>query len=312
MATQIPTTYVTTYRENMRFALQQSRPKLASLAMREDAVGEKYLLEGIVGQDQMTERTTRNQDTQYGETTHDRVWVTVPNPGEYARLVDSQDKLKSGIELQGKYVIGGRNAHNRWWDDKFIEAFYGPILMGKEGTTSTPFDSNNVVPVTEGAAAASGLNISKIIAARTILRENYAIEDEDEDIEMYMAITAKQAENLLHLVQITNEDYAKMGGGPRISADGRRLVGLLGFNFVEIELGNPLFHNAGDTVTADPYRKVPFWTKNGMCMAVWQEEFSSVDQLPTKSFSTQVFHSTTVKATATDNGRRGYILCDES
>src|SRR3546814_836699 len=100
-----------------------------------------------------------------------------------------------------------------------------------------------------------------------------------------MAITAKQAEDLLGQVEITSSDFEKMRG--RLSEDGKRITGMLGFEFVELELSNPLFYNAGLTVDGSNYRKNPFWSKDGMCMVPWETQFSSVDMLPSKGFSTQ-------------------------
>lgn len=305
MTTQIPNTFVVKYRENVRSALQQKTPKLAPLAMEQMGSGEMYKLEDITGADKMVERTERNADTRYGETSHDRVWVPKPNPGEYARLVDSQDKLQSGIELTGQYVVGARDAHVRYWDDKFIQGFYGDMLMGKTGGTVVPFAAANIVPVSEGAASPTGMNVDKIKAARQVLAQNFV----DMDQPWYMAVTAAQVTDLFGQVEVTSADFQSMKG--RLSDDGKKLVGMLGFEFVEVQLGNPLFDYAGKTVDGAGYRLNPFWSKDGMCMVPWEREFTDVTMLPTKSYSTQVFHRTVVTATRTDNGRCGYIRCAE-
>lgn len=302
-------TYDTKYRSNMRMALNQTKPKLAPLAKEETGSGEKYLLQNIVGQATTTKRTTRNADTQYGETDHDRVWAVQPGADEYARLIDKMDQLASGIDLQGAYVMGGTQAINRAWDGAFIGGFdgkggfYGSMLTGKDGTTSTPFAGANVVPVTEGGAGATGMNVKKVIAARTILAEGYA----DMDQRMFMALTAKQVEDLFSNVQVQSEDYKKQLN-IRVSEDGKRLLGILGFEFPEIELSNPLLPYYDLTVDANGYRKTPFWTEDGMCMVPWEKLFTSIDKLPQKGHSTQVYARTMVTATRTDNARCGIIL----
>lgn len=306
---QIPNTYDTKYRSNMRMALNQKKAKLAPYAMEETGSGEKYLLENIVGQATTTKRTTRNQDTQYGETDHDRVWVVQPGADEYARLIDSMDKLASGIELQGAYVMGGAQAINRAYDGAFIGGFdgtggfYGNMLQGKDGTTSTPFASGNIIPVTTGAAAATGLNIAKIIEARTILAEGHV----DLDQPLYMALTADEVKDLFGQVEATSEDFRK-GLNVRVSADGKHLMGILGFEFIEIELGNTLLPWYDLTVDGSGYRKTPFWSADGMAMVYWEKLFTSIDKLPTKGHSTQVYARTMVTATRTDNARCGIIL----
>ena len=312
MPSQIPNTYDVKYRENMRFALQQQQPKLAPLCTEEAGSGEKYLLQNIVGNGSTTKRTTRNQDTNYGESDHDRVWAVQPGADEYARLVDSLDKVASGIDLQGAYVKDGSQAINRAWDGAFIGGFdglggfYGSMLTGKSGTVSSPFASGNIVPVTTGAAGATGLNVEKIIAARTILATNYV----DMDQPFYMGVTAKQVANLFGQVEVTSEEFKSMGG--RLSPDGKRIIGMLGFEFVEFELGNPLIPYYELTVDGSGYRRNPFWSKDGMCMVPWEKLFTSVDRMPGKGHATQVFARTMVTATRTDNGRCGQILCNEA
>lgn len=308
MATQIPTTYVTKYRANMDFALQQHKPKLATAdkCMMEQGSGEKYLLRGIVGNDDMIERTSRNPDTHYTDSEHDRVWVTMPHPGEYAKLTDAMDRLASGIELAGKYVVGGRNAHNRWWDGTFLRGLFGTMLMGKEGTTVVPFPAGNVVDaaVRADGSGDTGMNVKKLMRARTLLAEKYV----DIDDKLFAALSAAQIEDLYGEIQVVHADYAGMGGGPRMSSDGKRLIGLLGFEFVELELSNPRLRNAAElTLNGEGQRKNPFWVKSGMAMVVWEKSFSDLTVLPTKSYAKQVFHRTVVTATRTENDAVGYI-----
>ena len=308
MSSQIPNTYDVKYRENMRFALNQQMSKFRGKAMEESASGEKFLLQNIVGNDDVNFRTVRNRDTQYGETDHDRVWVAQPGAMEYARLVDKLDQVASGIDLKGAYVQGGAQALRRGWDGVFIGGwdgtggFFGNMLTGKTGTTLTPFAAGNVVAVDVGAAAATGMNVAKIQGARKILAQNYVNMDQP----FYMGITAEEVDDLYGQVEVTSDEFRAMGG--RLSSDGKRIIGMLGFEFVEIELGNPRLPYSSLTLDGNGYRKNPFWTADGMAYAVWEELFTSVDTMPGKGHSTQVFARSIVNATRTDNGRCGYIL----
>ena len=302
--TQINNTFTTTYNANLRFQLAQKPGVLWPLAMPMSGTGEMQLLDNIVGESQGQERKVRNQDTYYGETTHDRVWVAAPYPYEYARLVDSADKVKSGIDLTGTYVTGGAKAINRWKDNVFLRGFFGNMLMGKSGGTIVPFSAANVVPVGTGATGPTGMNVDKIKAARQILAGNYV----DMDQPFYMTITSKEVTDLFGQVEVTSEEFKSMKGV--LSPDGKRIMGMLGFEFVELELDNPLYQDGGVASTTDGnnYRKNLFWSKDGMAGVTWEDLFTRVGEESTKGYAQSVFARTMVTATRTDNGRCGYVL----
>lgn len=302
MPSQIPNTFVVKYDTNVRLAMNQNKAKLWGLGMPEEGSGEKKKLDDIAGSGKTTKVRNRNGDTQYGESQHDRVWVAMPEPDEYARLVDSQDQLASGIEIAGTYVLDGAAAIERAKDDAFIGGLFNPMITGKNGTVSTVFSGGNIVPVDKGAAGATRMNVDKVRAARKILAKNFV----DINQPLYMALTAEQIEDLTGQVQVTSSDFMKLQG--RMSADGKWLSGLLGFEFVEIELSNPLFDNAPLTLDGNGYRKNPFWAKNGMASVTWEDLFTDVVRLPAKRYSTQVYARTQVTATRRDNGRVGYVL----
>jgi hypothetical protein len=93
------------------------------------------------------------------------------------------------------------------------------------------------------APAVSGMNVAKIRRARRILARNFV----DLDQSLYMALTSQQIEDLTGDAKATNTDFLN-AVKPKWSEDGKYLIGLAGFEFIEIELGNPLFDNAGLTL----------------------------------------------------------------
>jgi hypothetical protein len=132
-----------------------------------------------------------------------------------------------------------------------------------------------------------GMNVAKIRRARRILARNFV----DLDQPLYMALTSAQVEDLTKDAKATNTDFLN-ALKPKWSEDGKYLTGLAGFEFIEIELGNPLFDNAASRSTATAIARCPFWSADGMVMATWEELFTSVDKLPTKHFSAQVYSRT--------------------
>jgi hypothetical protein len=300
---EVPQSFRTTYRENVDFLLQQGDSKLLPTVTESDGSGELHKLTDQVGDTKARRKKGRNSNTEYADPKHDGRWVPQPDPIYEAFLVDKQDQLASGIELTGTYAKTAARAIARGTDDIIIGSIYGNAQTGKKGTILTPFDASNIVPVNEGDT--TGLNFDKINAAWEILAANFVDVDMEE---LYMPITARQAGQLRNLVQATSKDYA--GSGVEIR-DGK-INPLVGFKFIHIELGNPLFDNAALTVDENGYRKVPFYTKSGLAAVFWNRLFTSIDRLPTKHFSAQVYASRDVEATRTEEGKVGYILCDES
>lgn len=305
MSQFVTQTHRTTYENNMRLSLQQKDSRLLKTVTDKDVSGEMVKLDDIFGEVDAQEKTERHADTKYVDTPHDGRWLAMPNPIYFADLVDKEDKLASGIDIEGGYVKVGAATIARGTDDKIIGGIFGVAQTGRKGTILTPFDTSNIVPVNEGAGSAVGLTVKKLNAANEILRGNFVDMDEDE---LWIAITAKQNGNLLNEIETVNKDYGATGAEIR---DGL-VRKLFGFNFAHIELGNPRLKNAGLTVDGNGYRKVPFYTKSGIIAGFWERDFTSVDQLPTKHFSAQVYARRQVDATRDDEGKVGYIECNEA
>lgn len=302
---EIPQSFRTTYRDSVEFLLQQGDSKLLPCVMDMDGSGELHKIVDQLEDVNPMIKTARNADTEYVEVGHDGRWVAQPNPIFFSTLVDQQDKLASGIDLQGNYAKAGQRSIARGTDDIILGAFYGTAQSGSKGTVLKSFDTGNVVPVNEGATGNVNLTIAKLRAAWEVLAGNFVDLDMDE---MWMAVTASQAASLMSELEHNSKDYGATGMEMR---DGK-LRKLYGFNFVHIELGNPRFSNTGLTVDGSGYRKVPFWAKSGMAAVFWNRLFTSIDRLPGKHFSAQVYASRDLAATRLEEGKCGYILCNEA
>lgn len=304
MSRFVTETHRTTYENNMRLTLQQKDSRLLKTVTDKDASGEMVKLEDLFGEVDAQEKTSRHEDTKYADTPHDGRWLAMPNPIFYADLIDKEDKLASGIDIEGGYTKVGAATLARGTDDKIIGGIFGTAQTGRKGTILTPFDNSNIVPVNQGAGGPVGMTVKKLNAANEILRGNFVDLDEDE---LWMPLTAKQNGNLLAEIETVNKDYGATGAEIR---DGL-VRKLFGFNFAHIELGNPRLKNSSLTLDGNGYRKVPFYTKSGIIAAFWEREFTSVDELPTKHFSAQVYARRQVDATRTEEGKVGYVLCLE-
>jgi len=294
----------TKFENAMRLELNQNKPLLASRAMERDCAGaEKKKLENLISQAQMKKKTARNTDVEYDQTGWDGIWIAKPDTDYLATEVDNDDKLVTEVDLEGGELMNHSAAYNRAWDDAFLAGFFGDLITGKSGTVLNPFPSGNVVDAAVGdsGASATGMNVKKIKRARRILAGNYV----DMQQQFYLAIGSEQVENLFDEIEATNQDYKQLG--VRLSPDGKHLLGMLGFEFIEMELGNPLLYSTDLTVNASSERLNPYWSADGMVMGVWEKIFTSVDPLPGRHHNHQVYTRTVVAASRTDQSRCGYI-----
>lgn len=243
------------YAANVELLSQQMRPKLALYSRTQSATGSKALrMLSQIGSTEVLTNSTRAAPAMDVRVDHDGRWV-FPTHLDWGTVIDDIDLLQTNIAPQGAYVTSAVAAANRKKDELFLTAFFGTSLTGETGGTSTAFDSGNVVAVTEGVGAATGLNVAKLRAAKKILLEN----EVDLDMEqIYVGITPKQHDDLLAITQVVSTDF---NDRPVLGTDGF-VNRFLGMNFV---ISNRL------GVDGSSYRRLPVWVPSGMGRGVWQE-----------------------------------------
>lgn len=303
MSFNVPASFQSKYNNNVEMVLNQQQSKLMqAVEIQNDASADKIKIKDLVGNTRPNEGLERHGDTKYNNTPHDGVWLAKPPELYYAELVDNADQLATAIDLQGAYVQSGAGTIQRAYDQRILEGIYGSVVSGKDGTVSTPFPAGQIVPVATGAGAATGMNTAKLRAANMLLAQNFV----DLSEPRFMALTAKESDALLSEVPATSSDFKGSFGGEVMDGFVTRL---LGWNFIPIELGNPMLGPAATlSVDGSGYRKTPFWVKSGVRLNFWQKLRTSIDKVPTKELSTQIFAGTTAAATRTQAGKVGIIL----
>ncbi len=303
MSTYVTAAMQVKYKNNVEMVLQQQKSRLLdAVTVQDDASAEKVKVKDLVGNTSPNEADERHGDTKYNNQTYDGVWIPKPNELYFADLIDNADKLGTSIELQGTAVQSGAGTINRAIDQRILQGFYGSIISGKEGTTSTAFPGGQVIAVTVGGASGDQkMNVAKLRAANKLLTQGYV----DDEEERFMVLTADDNDQLLTEVPATSSDFKGAYGGT--FRDGK-ITGLLGWKFIHLELDNTMLGNVTTLATSGSNRKTPFWTKSGMLANFWQRNRTMIDPLPQKLGSVQVFAGTTVAATRTQAGKCGYIL----
>lgn len=291
------------YNNNVEMALQQHKSVLLEATVQQDdASADKVKIKDIVGNTLPNEADERHGDTRYNNPTYDGVWLAKPNELYYADLIDNADKLGTSIDLQGTSVESGAGTIARARDQRILEGFYGAIISGKTGTTSTAFPAGQAIAATVGGASGDQkMNTEKLIAANVLLAEGYV----DTMAQKFMVLTAEDNAALLREVPATSADFKGAFGG---EFENGMIKRLLGWTFLHLELDNPMLGGVSALATSGSNRKTPFWVKGGLVTNHWQRLRTSIDKMPGKLLSAQVFAGTTLAATRTQAGMSGYIL----
>ncbi|MDX3883602.1 MAG: phage capsid protein [Sphingomonas sp.] len=308
MSDQVNTTANYTFANNVELQLQQTKSQLLGTVEEQGETGEKVTVKDLVGNTMPQEADERHGDLKQTQVGHDRVWLAKPNELYFLEYVDGADELATKIDIAGGYTMAGAATINRAWDDRILEGAYGPIVSGKDGTISTPFPAGQIIPVTTGGASgAQRMNVAKLIAAGEMLDAAYVPPGE----ERYMVISTKQNSDLLAEVPATSSDFRGAYGGE--FRDGR-ILRLLGWNFIHLELRNPMLRVMGKGLTVDGngYTRNPFWTKSGIRINFWQRLRTAIKDQPQKVNTRSVFAGTTAAATRTQAGKVGIILNSEA
>ena len=243
------------YSTNLELLSQQMQAKLAPYARMQSAAGSKaFRMLSQVGTAGAVRRNTSAKPAMNAEINHDGRWV-YPQAYDWGTVVDDVELLQQNITPQGQYTRAGVAELNRVSDDLFTEAFFGDAQTGETGSTTTSFDSNNVVAVDEGAGSATGLNVEKLRAAQKILLDN----DVDLDGEtVYIAVSPQQHDDLLALTQVVSTDFNQR---PVLGTDG----------FVRQFLGMTFIISTRLPTDTNGYRRNPVWVPSGMGCGMWKE-----------------------------------------
>lgn len=305
MSFNVPASFQVKFQNNVELVLQQQDDSsmLNAVDVQDDAGSEKVKVKDFVGNNEAQEADERHGQTRWGNRTYDGVWIPKANELYDADLVDNADRLATAISLDGTATMAAAGTIKRARIRRILEGFYGPIISGKAGTTVTPFPGANEIAVTEGGASgAQKMNVKKLRAANKFLTENYV----PDEAARFMVLTADDNDALLTEVPATSSDFKGAFQGE--FRDGK-IIRLLGWNFIHLELDNPLLTTIPDLATdASNYRKTPFWAKPGLRVNFWQRLRTEVGKIPEKLFSTGYLAGTTLAATRTQAGMSGIIL----
>jgi len=266
MASDINALYTKKYTDVLRLNAQQEMSRFRAGCLTQSCSGEHANIVDFVGKSTIAQRTTRGEAKVIADKDHTRRWVeSIPYASE-SDIVDSLDMLRTMVDPTGRYSASQLAAMNRRIDDDIITALFGTAKTGKSGTTSTSFDSNNVV-----AAGAANFTIGKVLDAIKLLEENEVILEGNE--ELFMALSPDQKQKFVQFDEVKNKDY----GNTYFDGSSFVINGWMGINIIttnRLTKADGTFGTAG----GEADREIPLWAKSGMTMGIWEDVNGTVTQ----------------------------------
>lgn len=272
MSDQVTAAMAVQYSANFHVLGQQMVSRLEALSRVERGiVGTSKSVERI-GSTEAYDIVSRHADTQYVNTPHSRRWIDLADKG-WADLVDELDKIKMLGDPTSPYLRMGVAALNRKKDAILYAAARGTARTGS-GTQALP-------SAQKIAAASSGLTVAKLLAAKEILdaaeidAEDTGMSVDGQAVPMRTVITNTAGiSDLLNTTEVKSSDYNTV----KALAQGK-MSDFLGFRFVRYER----------LATASTTKYAVAYGRNSVCLGIGQDIISSIDKMPGKNMSVQVY-----------------------
>jgi hypothetical protein len=289
-----------TYNENVQLAVQQRTCRFEkAFTFQPNLKGRLARPIELFGAEEAIIDGESNGDTPHIATRVEDVFCR-PRHIEYGKIIEKEDQIKAVIDYQSPTVQSGAATIMRGKDDIMGGAFFGPRLVGQDGTTVQAFvNPGGNVPVNyvaSGSAVNSGLTFDKIVRGQSVLAAN---EVDIETDEIFMGITNRQMENLYTMVQFLSKDYRDK---TVINDAERTVISFMGCTFIRWQKF---------TVSAQ-IRRCPMWVKSGMHFGEFMPLETNIERNPQKKYRLHPYMETYVGATRSEDAKVVEILCLES
>ena len=311
MSVEITQAMVNQYSSNVFHLSQQKGSRLRNAVRVESQKSEAAFYDRI-GSVEPQKKLGRHSETTYSDTPHSRRKVALEDYF-YSDLVDKEDKIRIIQSPESEYAKAAMMSLGRAMDDEIILAALGNAYAGKSGSSAVAHPNSQKLIAHDGTSTgAVGLNEKTLRSVKRKFNENEA-----GDSDIYFSVTAKQLDSLLSEERIVSSDFAAVKA--LVNGD---IDSFMGFKFIRTErLSVTSASTVGDksdgaiggaadqTVPAGADRCFA-WQKEGLLLAIGQDMKSSIDVLPTKHFSTQVYCSMGIGSTRLEEEKVVEIICN--
>lgn len=295
MAFEIPDHYARSYTSNVELLLQQEDSRFSNCVTTGMYTGEQAQVVKQFGEVAFVEKTGRYQPTSFSEIEHRQRWC-FPTDYNLTLPVEKEDEVRMLDSPVSPYTSAGSMAWNRKKDEVINVAALGSSKTGKNGGTTTGFDTTNFSIannfVVSGSPATSGLTIGKLTEAKRMLDAAEAPKND-----RYFAHTATQMQDLLNTNQATSSDYNSVKALVQGEMDT-----FMGFKFIPYE---------GLTASSTD-RYCLAWHKTGVHLGVWNNLETKISERNDLNHTTQIFMRGTIGATRTNEEKVVRVICSEA
>lgn len=286
------------YQRNVTLALNQKPGTLYPLAGSSGTYSDKSeQLEDRFDDLYLSEKTTRNGDTNNTDMNSVRRWAKKPKSANVAPLRDRDDALATTVDIDSPIVSQTRRAASRYHDEQYVKGYFGTAWTGEHGDVAVPFNSSNLVPHNLGGTSA-GITEDKLI----MLSEMYEANDVDTEEEMpIVLLTPQGVSDLMRIERYVNSRY----DGKQVLAT-RELKPWQNLRFFRVNLRSVKAFPEIQSLIWDSVNNVvrlPTFVPSGMHRAVWTEFYGKITERADKQHSMQVYAEACSTATRLDEAK---------
>lgn len=292
MSLQVPVHFVDQFKANLLILSQQKPARLRMVCRSEAVTGDTMYVERIGPKDAQP-RGARHGATPISDAEHSRRKLSIVDYVVPADLIDTPDRLKMLVELEGPYSQNQHFSLNRQIDDVIIAALGGAAYGGHTGgTTINNYDDGECRLIeSDGTVATAGsdwsdttetaLTIAKLLTCKQLLDDA----EIDEDRQRYFLTNPYNINQMLNLTEVKSSDYNTV----KALAMGQ-IDTFMGFKFLK---STRLAVDDTDTGATKCYA----FAQDAIVLAVQEEPTVNIDPRPDLLNSIQVFSTLSIGAT---------------
>lgn len=272
-------TRTNSFQLSVEYELNAKAGKLSPLVGGQDTFSDKSVeITDRFGDIYLEDKTGRNEDTNHTDIDHSRRWIKKPKSADNAVLLDRDDVKATRVDIKSPIAVQAGTGVRRYHDDMWIVGYFGNAWVGETGDTAIPFKPANIIP-----HGNTGFTEDKLL----LLREMMNLNDVDIEAEMPIILLDPKSETaLLKIEDYKNSDY--QDGHPLVRGE---IKPWLGFRFVRTNLTSTRAYKRGASLMQPEAGVIslPAFVPSGLYRGVWEEFFGSIDKLPSKKFSWQIY-----------------------
>jgi hypothetical protein len=285
MSVNIPVAFVKEYSGNIIQLAQQKGSRLREFC-RDEPVSSNMKFVDRIGATEVVAKTGRHTGTPPVDVPHSRRRLNT-TPYVWKEYIDSEDQLRTLIDIKSGYVQSGAMAMGRQMDRSIIASLGGDAYEGVDGGTTVALPSAQKI-----AASNTSLTIAKILEAKEILDAA----ETDPDAMSIMGVTAQIVTDLLNTTEIKDTNYNTV----KALAAGE-IDTFCKFKFIRTQLFTKV----------STERTIFAFKAGAIVFGVGNDIQTKIDVIPQLDYTTQVFFQMDIGAVRVEDAQVVQIGCIE-